>query len=257
MSQNIYDNSTFFSAYGRLPRSQHGLSAAPEWPALRSMVLRDKPDIKDARVLDLGCGYGWFCRWAAEDGLAANVHGIDISEKMLDKAQEMTPPGDGITYEKMDLDTVQLEKQTYDVVYSSLTFHYLKDLGRLFHSIYAALKPNGIFVFSVEHPIYTAPKEEKWYRPESGEDEEFWLLNEYGREGDRTRNWLGEDVRKHHRTTQTYLSLLLRSGLTLVDFVEWMPSDEDLKLHPEWAVERHRPAFLLIAVEKKDFGIMY
>ncbi|KAL4914409.1 S-adenosyl-L-methionine-dependent methyltransferase [Aspergillus aurantiobrunneus] len=248
MPQNIYDNPAFFNSYAHLPRSQHGLSAAPEWPRLRSMVLGDETNMKEFHVLDLGCGYGWFCRWAVEEGLAARVHGIDLSEKMLDRAREMTPSTYGITYQQSDLDTVQLEKQAYDVVYSSLTFHYLRDLGRLFHSVHEALKENGRFVFSIEHPVYTSPKEEKWHRSESGE--EFWLLNEYGNEGERIRNWLGEDVRKYHRTTQTYLSHLIRNKFSLVDYVEWMPSDRDLEMHPEWAAERHRPAFLLIAVEK-------
>ena len=58
MTQNIYDDSAFFDAYGRLERSIHGLDGAPEWPALRALL----PDPRGCRVLDLGCGYGWFCR---------------------------------------------------------------------------------------------------------------------------------------------------------------------------------------------------
>lgn len=68
-AQNIYDDSAFFSAYGTLPRSQHGLSAAPEWPELRRMVIDSKLPLANSarsleghRVLDLGCGYGWFAR---------------------------------------------------------------------------------------------------------------------------------------------------------------------------------------------------
>ncbi|KAL2828109.1 S-adenosyl-L-methionine-dependent methyltransferase [Aspergillus pseudoustus] len=270
MSQNIYDNPTFFASYNTLPRSQHGLPSAPEWPLLKSMVLVKQPDIKNARVLDLGCGYGWFCRWAAEEGLAAKVHGIDISEKMLERAREMTATDTEretatgidsslslhlrINYVRADLETVVLEKEGYDVVYSSLTFHYVSDLARLLNTVYAALKRNGRFVFSVEHPIYTAPKEDKWHGDGTNDDGndglQSWLLNGYGDEGERNRNWLGDDVRKYHRTTQTYLTLLLRAGFVLREFVEWMPSDKDLEEHPEWAVERNRPAFLLIAVEK-------
>ena len=59
----------FFSAYGTLPRSQHGLSAAPEWPELRRMVIDSKLPLANSarsleghRVLDLGRGYGWFAR---------------------------------------------------------------------------------------------------------------------------------------------------------------------------------------------------
>lgn len=52
MSQNIYDNPDFFAGYATLPRSVNGLDGAPEWPALRAML----PELRDQRVLDLGCG---------------------------------------------------------------------------------------------------------------------------------------------------------------------------------------------------------
>ncbi|KAL3463600.1 S-adenosyl-L-methionine-dependent methyltransferase [Aspergillus heterothallicus] len=248
--QNIYDNPTFFTSYSKLARSEHGLPSAPEWPLLKSMVLVGEPDIKDAHVLDLGCGYGWFCRWAVEEGLVASVRGVDISEKMLERAREMTDREsmDQIVYERADLDVVELEEGGYDIIYSSLTLHYVRDLERLFRAVHSALKSKGRFVFSVEHPIYTAPREDKWHSDADGR--ESWLLNGYGEEGERVRNWLGVDVRKYHRTTQTYLSLLLKAGFVLREFVEWMPSEKDLEEHPEWAVERNRPAFLLVAVDK-------
>lgn len=54
MAQNIYDDPCFFAAYSRLPRSQQGLDAAPEWAALHAML----PPLAGLRVLDLGCGFG-------------------------------------------------------------------------------------------------------------------------------------------------------------------------------------------------------
>ena len=77
MTQNIYDSDAFFEGYSRLPRSIEGLEGAPEWPALRAML----PDLRGRRVLDLGCGFGWFCRWARTQG-AVQVAGIDVSKKM-------------------------------------------------------------------------------------------------------------------------------------------------------------------------------
>src|SRR5262245_63175157 len=122
MTQNIYDDLTFFDAYGRLERSRHGLDGAPEWPALRALL----PDPRGLRVLDLGCGYGWFCRWASEGG-AARVIGIDISERMLQRARRDWP-ADGIEYRRADLEDVDLPDASVDVVYSSLTFQYLTRL---------------------------------------------------------------------------------------------------------------------------------
>ena len=72
-TQNIYDDPGFFENYGRLPRSKDGLSAAPEWASLQALL----PDLKGLRVVDLGCGYGWFCRFAREQG-AEHVLGLDV-----------------------------------------------------------------------------------------------------------------------------------------------------------------------------------
>src|SRR5205085_9964966 len=81
MTQNIYDDAGFFAGYSALPRSIHGLDGAPEWPTLRALL----PDLNGLRVLDLGCGFGWFCRYARGAG-AASVTGYDVSERMLARA---------------------------------------------------------------------------------------------------------------------------------------------------------------------------
>ena len=125
MTQNIYDDDSFFQAYSQLPRSRQGLQGAPEWPTLRAML----PDVRGRDVLDLGCGYGWFCRWAREQG-AARVTGIDVSVMMLERARSMTNDP-GIAYARQDLETIRLKTTTYALVYSSLTFHYLHDLEHL------------------------------------------------------------------------------------------------------------------------------
>ena len=85
MTQNIYDDPDFHAAYLRLPRSVAGLEGAPEWPNLRAML----PPIPGARVLDIGCGLGWFSRWARQAG-AASVLGVDISARMLTGARAAT-----------------------------------------------------------------------------------------------------------------------------------------------------------------------
>ena len=84
------------------------------------------PDVNGAKVLDLGCGFGWLCRWARDAG-AEQVLGIDISSNMLAKAYEF-PKDSGITYIQVDLETIELQPITHDVVLSSLALHYLKRL---------------------------------------------------------------------------------------------------------------------------------
>jgi len=241
MTQNIYDDQDFFQAYAQLPRSLNGLEAAPEWPALRAML----PSVRDRHVLDLGCGYGWFCRWARENG-AGQVTGVDVSEKMLARARTLTNDP-AISYRCADLEAIRLQATTYALVYSSLTFHYLENLEALLAGVRAALLPQGKLVFSVEHPIYTAPLRPCWIEQAPGV--KAWPLNRYLLEGARSTDWLAKGVIKQHRTIASYVRLLLRQGFGLTHLQEWGPSVEQIAAQPALAEELERPPFLLIAAE--------
>lgn len=242
MTQNIYDEQAFFAGYSTLPRSVAGLDAAPEWPVLRAKL----PQMAGLHVLDLGCGFGWFCRWACEQG-AAHVDGLDVSHNMLARARE-SPADTRLHYRQADLDCVVLPTARYDVAYSSLTLHYLKNLDQLFASVYAALKPGGYFVFSAEHPIFTAPSSPGWLtRADAGN---VWPLDNYLREGPRTTDWFAPGVIKQHRTVSTYLNSLIKAGFVLTYIDDWGPNVEQIAEHPEWADEQHRPAFLIVAARK-------
>ena len=64
MKENRYDDPAFFQKYSEMARSKLGLEGAGEWQTLEPML----PDFAGARVLDLGCGYGWHAFYAAENG---------------------------------------------------------------------------------------------------------------------------------------------------------------------------------------------
>ena len=237
MTQNIYDDDEFFAGYSKLRRSEEGLAGAPEWPSLRAML----PELAGLRVLDLGCGMGWFCRWAQEQS-ALSVTGIDVSEKMLDRARQMGDPG--IAYVRADLEALTLVRGSFDIIYSSLAFHYLTNLEGLIGEIAGALVPGGRLVFSVEHPMFTAPRAAQW--SQSADGAKAWPVDSYLEEGPRTTNWLVPGVVKQHRTMARYLNLLARNGLSLFHAEEWGPSDAQLGADPALADERQRPTFLLI-----------
>jgi SAM-dependent methyltransferase len=242
MTQNIYDDDTFFAGYSRLPRSIEGLDGAPEWPALRALL----PDLRGLRVLDLGCGFGWFCRWAREHGAAA-VLGIDVSEKMLARARADT--GDAaITYARADLERLDLGGPSFDLVYSSLALHYVENLDDLVGRMHRSLVPGGRLVFSVEHPIFTAPAQPGWLPDAAGRTS--WPINGYLDEGPRSTDWLAKGVVKQHRTLAAYLNVLLRLGFALIHVEEWGPAPEQIAQRPSLADEHQRPAFLLVAASR-------
>ncbi|HEY2039955.1 MAG TPA: class I SAM-dependent methyltransferase [Edaphobacter sp.] len=244
MTQNIYDDPEFFRGYARMARSVEGLAGAPEWPAMRALL----PNLRALRVLDLGCGFGWFCRWAHQQG-AASVRGLDVSRKMLEKAARDFP-SEGIEYLRTDLESVNLPVAAFDLVYSSLALHYIEDLGLLFERIHTALAPGGSLVFSIEHPIYMAPQNPQWSTDEKGR--RSWPLDSYFLEGPRITDWLAPGVVKHHRTLGTTLNLLLHAGLSIAQVEEWRPTSEQIAARPELAEELDRPMFLLIAAQKES-----
>jgi ubiquinone/menaquinone biosynthesis C-methylase UbiE len=242
MAQNIYDNPDFFSAYSRLRRSTEGLDGAPEWPALRDLL----PTLQGRRVLDLGCGFGWFCRWVRQNG-AAFVTGLDVSENMLTRAGTMTDDP-AITYVRSDMEQLTIEADAFDLVYSSLAFHYIAGLDRLLAQIYRALRQDGSLVFSVEHPIYTAPTDPGWTTNAAGR--QTWPVESYLEEGPRSTDWLAAGVIKQHRTVATYINLMLRSGFMLTHVQEWGPDPAQIATMPTLATERERPPFLLLAARR-------
>lgn len=238
MTQNIYDQDDFFDRYARLPRSVAGLDAVPEWPALHALLPHPP-----GRVVDLGCGYGWFARWAAVHQ-ATSVLALDVSEKMLARARAATTHST-IRYLRADLETLELDANSFDLAYSSLALHYITDLDRLLATVRRALAPGGAFVFSVEHPLFTAPTHPNWLSHPAGHT--IWPLDAYLDEGPRTRDWLVPGVIKQHRTPGTYLNTLLRHGFALNHIEEWGPPAEAIATHPEWAVDHQRPPLLISA----------
>lgn len=244
MTQNIYDDPQFFTGYSQLGRSVEGLAGAAEWPALRAML----PPMRGRRVVDLGCGFGWFCRWASESG-AAQVLGIDVSEKMLERARADTAGG-AIRYERADLEAIELPSAAFDLAYSSLALHYVQDARRLMATIHQALAPGGSFVFSTEHPIYMAPRSPRWTIDAQGR--KSWPVDQYLVEGPRVTDWLANGVVKHHRTIGTTLNLLIGCGLAIARVEEFGPTKEQIAAKPELAEERERPMFLLVSARRSS-----
>ncbi|MGO9453063.1 MAG: class I SAM-dependent methyltransferase [Candidatus Binataceae bacterium] len=238
MTQNIYDNEEFFEAYSRLPRSVDGLDAAPEWRALRALL----PDLQGLRVLDLGCGFGCFCRWARQEG-AAHVLGIDVSEKMLARSSATTLDSASV-YSRADLEQLELPSESFNLAYSSLALHYIVDLSGLMSKVYRSLVPGGNLVFSVEHPIFTAPSNPQWSVDAAGR--KTWLVDCYLDEGPRSTDWLAKGVIKQHRTLATYINTLLQSGFALSHVEEWGPTEAQIASRPDFADEHQCPPFLLI-----------
>ena len=162
--ENKYDDDIFFQKYSQMSRSQQGLAGAGEWETLRKLL----PDFKDKHVLDLGCGYGWHCIYAMEHG-ASSVVGVDISHKMLEVAKEKTHFPQ-VEYKCCAIEDVEFPEESFDVILSSLAFHYVADYEILVKKIYRILKSGGklvlrlniLFLLLMEHKTGIITKKEKY-----------------------------------------------------------------------------------------------
>ena len=239
MNQNMYDNDEFFSQYSQMDRSQKGLAGAGEWHTLKELL----PDFKGKDVLDLGCGFGWHCIYAAEHG-AASVIGVDLSEKMLAVAKQKTDFPQ-VTYLHRGIEEMDFADDQFDVVLSSLTLHYLPSFEQIARKVSKCLKANGTFIFSVEHPLFTAEGTQDWYYDERGEKLHY-PLDHYFDEGQRQAQFLGSAVTKYHKTLTTYLDGLLTNGFQLQRIVEPTPPQEMMDL-PEMQDELRRPMMLIVS----------
>lgn len=244
MRENKYDNPIFFQKYSEMARSQQGLAGAGEWTQLQKML----PDFTGMSVLDLGCGYGWHCKYAAEHG-AAYVLGTDISQKMLETAAQCNG-GPNIEYRQAAMEDLKCSEASFDCVLSSLAFHYISDFAALVQRINRWLKPGGKLIFSVEHPVFTAYGSQDWYYDENGTILHF-PVDHYYVEGKRNAVFLGEQVAKYHRTLTTYLETLLKNGFQLQHIVEPQPPEHMMDI-PGMRNELRRPMMLLVSANKGE-----
>lgn len=240
--KNIYDKESFFHAYAEMPRSRDGLVSSGEWHQLQPLF----PDVTGKRVLDLGCGYGWHCKYAAQMG-ASYVLGLDGSTKMIEQAVLRNSDAK-IEYKVCDLEDYIYPKETFDLVVSNLVLHYIKDLEGIYKKVYQTLKQGGCFLFNIEHPTFTAGIHQDWIYDEKGTPL-YWPVDQYYSSGERETLFLGESVIKQHHTLTQILNPLPALGFQIAAVEEAMPPQDMMHL-PEMADEMRRPMMLLVKVVK-------
>ncbi len=121
-------------------------------PALESLTVAPT----EARALDVGCGVGRFTRAFA--GRFESVVGIDVSEEMIRRANELHPPGDypNVTFRMGDGVTISEGDKSFDFVFSYEVFQHLpsRDVIRAnLREIARVLRPQGLALLHV----HTAP----------------------------------------------------------------------------------------------------
>jgi ubiquinone/menaquinone biosynthesis C-methylase UbiE len=112
-------------------------------------------DVKGKKLLDIGCGEGYNTRFFAK--LGAKIVGVDISEEMIQLAQEKENPL-GIQYLKASWsDLCIVESGSFDVVVSTMALMDGDGYEAALKEFHRVLQTNGSLFFSVLHPCFLPP----------------------------------------------------------------------------------------------------
>jgi SAM-dependent methyltransferase len=242
--QNIYDNEAFFNSYKNLRGNAFNANNLVEKPALFSLI----PDLTGKNVLDLGCGYGENCHEFIKRG-AQRVVGIDISQKMLEIAGSENHD-DRITFLHLCMEDISEINEMFDLVISSLAFHYVEDFDALLKAIRALLNPKGVLIWSQENPINTCFTTGNRWTTDEGGNRIFVNLSNYSIVGQRKSRWFIDDVIKYHRTFSSIVNSLISSGFSVDEMLEPIPDPEMMRKCPFLADNVHKPDFLLVKAHK-------
>ncbi|MEO5904256.1 MAG: methyltransferase domain-containing protein [Gemmatimonadaceae bacterium] len=205
-----------------------------ERPAMLGLM----PGVEGTRLLDAGCGGGWYAEQLLKRG--ADVDAIDGSAVMVEHArnrlarQLTTDPHGRLTIQHADLlDPLPFEDDRFDGVVSPLVLHYMSDWRPTLRQFARVLKPGGWLLFSTHHPaaemVLFAP--DNYFEIEHVVD---------------TWEWLGR-VEFYRRPLTEISSSLFDAGFVIERMVEPVPTDEFRQLKPESCADlMKQPAFLLI-----------
>jgi trans-aconitate 2-methyltransferase len=98
----------------------------------------------DECVLDAGCGTGKLTRILLGNLPRGRVVGLDLSRNMVLHAQQDLRPdfGDQVRFVAADFTALPF-RDCFDGIFSTASFHWVRDHEELFCSLYAALRPGG------------------------------------------------------------------------------------------------------------------
>lgn len=105
-------------------------------------------DIKNKRILDIGCGFGWF-ELNAIKRKAKHIIGIETTNNDL-KTAKKSIKNDKVSFQIGSALKLPFKDKSFDTVVSWEVLEHIPKNGekRMFQEVHRVLKPNGIFYLS-------------------------------------------------------------------------------------------------------------
>ncbi|MEO8193115.1 MAG: class I SAM-dependent methyltransferase [Gemmatimonadales bacterium] len=209
-------------------------NALYERPAMLSLL----PHMEGARILDAGCGSGWYAEQLLARG--AILDAVDASEAMVEYArQRLTREAAPQTMARITVRVADLAEplpfpdSTFEGIVSPLVLHYMRDWRPGLNQMHRVMKPDGWLLFSTHHPAADAAlfQTRDYFAVEHVVD--HW-------------DWVGE-VEFYRRSLTEIVSSVLESGFVIEKVVEPVPTDEFRRAEPDaWERLMNQPAFLIV-----------
>ncbi len=203
------------------------------------------PPLKDARILDAGCGSGWYAEQLLARG--ARVDGVDSSAAMVDYAQRRllgdhsTEFAHRLTLQVADLaGSLPFDDGVFDGVVSPLVLHYMRDWRPALRELHRVMKPGAWLLFSTHHPAADAARFGTTNYAATEHVVDHW-------------DWVG-DVEFYRRPLSEVVAAVVDSGFVIEKLVEPVPVAEFRALSPEsWEGLMRQPEFLILRVRAVSF----
>jgi trans-aconitate 2-methyltransferase len=128
--------------------AEYEVLSAPQtgWGANLLKLLLERQDLRgDEAAIDAGCGTGRVTELLLRHIPFGTVLAVDGSKAMVEAAAERFAGDQRVRVERQDLLRLEVERPV-DLIFSTATFHWIKDHERLFKRLAQALKPGGRLV---------------------------------------------------------------------------------------------------------------
>lgn len=237
-TKDFFDDENVFERYINHRQKVENPNELIEKPIVLELLLE-----VEGNVLDLGCGYGDIAEQLIQKGVTKYL-GIDSSDNMITLGRSRNSDTK-IELVNADITSFDFEPSFYDWVIGRLVLHYIEDLEALLDKIHLSLKPEGHFLFSVEHPILTSSIEK------SEGKKKDWTVDNYFNLGSRKQTWMGKQVIKYHRTLEEYWRLVNTAGFVVEEIKEGRPRMEMFQSKEEFERRSRIPLFLIVKMRKK------